>query len=406
MRFAVVGAGFAGLAAATYLAEQGHQVELYEKTERVGGLATGFGKKTWKYPLEIFYHHIFTNDSDIIEFSEKVGWPAFFKVPTTSSLIGGNIYQLDSPVSVLKFAPLSLIARIQMGIGLGILKVIPNGKFLEKYLVYKVLPKLVGNEAYKAVWEKLLKAKFGKYINEVNMAWFWSRIAKRTQALGYFNYGFEGLAKKTLEYYKEKGGSFFGSSEFDFDRKNVAKYDRVIVTVPAPIANKVTKVKAVPEINYLSAQTLILELNKSLMSNYWLNVLEKEWPFLVVVEHTRFVDKKNYGGKYIVYLGNYLEPDHPQLKKTKEELLSLYLPFLKKINKEFNKSWIADSFVFRANFAQPVFPVNYSRKLANINKKEEKIWYANMSMVYPFDRGTNYAVKLGIDVAKTAVKQK
>jgi protoporphyrinogen oxidase len=195
------------------------------------------------------------------------------------------------------------------------------------------------------------------------------------------------------------GGEIKLNCEFDFGKQNLKKYERVIVTTPAPIAEKITGMRVMPKIDYLWAQTLVLELNVSFMSEYWLNILEKDWPFLVVVEHTRFMSKSDYGGKNILYLGNYLEPDSPQLKMTKEELVKSYAPFLKRITPNFSLKSITDSYLFRANYAQPVFPINYSEQLKNINKQKNKIWFANMSMVYPYDRGTNYAVAIGKEVA-------
>ena len=112
------------------------------------------------------------------------------------------------------------------------------------------------------------------------------------------------------------------------------------------------------------------------------------------------IDKKYYGNNRIVYLGNYLPEESKQLKMTKEELITLYLPYLRKVNRLFRKKWIKSMHVFRKPFAQPVFPVNYSLELPKIKTKEKGLYLANMSMVYPFDRGTNYAVKMGMDVAK------
>lgn len=404
MRFAVVGSGFAGLSCALRLAESGNEVEIYEKSNQLGGLAGGFKEKKWDWYLEVFYHHIFTNDNDIIEVATKVGCSPVFFEPKTSSLINKKILDLDSPVSVLKFSELTLWSRIRMGLGLFLLKILRNGLFLEKYKVVRILPRLVGNEAYHTIWEKLLRAKFGKHVDEVNMAWFWSRVAKRTKVLGYFKGGFESLILMMAKKIEEKNGKFYLSNEFSFDKSNLKKYDRVIVTTPAPIAEKITREKVLPEINYLSAQALILSLKKSLMKKYWLNILEENWPFLVVVEHTRFADKKHYDGENIVYFGNYLSQDNQQLKMDKDEILNLYLGYIKKINPKFKRSWIKSSYLFRANYAQPVFPVNYSKSLKGVNRKNRKVWFANMSMVYPYDRGTNYAVEIGRKVAEECLR--
>ncbi len=391
-----MGAGFTGLSCAVELVDVGVEVEVFEKNDHVGGLAGGLSR--WDWSLECFYHHIFTNDTDIIAMAKKVGLPPTIYSPTTSSLINGKILQLDSPFSVLKFSELSVLARIQMGLGLAILKIIPNGLFLEKYRVVDLLPKLIGKEAYSIIWEKLMRAKFGNKTKTVNMAWFWSRVAKRTKNLGYFEGGFEMLARKMQKYIEKKGGKVFLNTEFKSIKSE--EYDKIVVTTPGPIADMIVGKKLMPPIDYLWAQTLVLELKESLMNVYWLNILEKDWPFLVVVEHTNLIDKKNYGAKTLVYLGNYFEEESEQLSMKKEEIVKLYTDYLKIINPKFDKSWITESFLFRSPFAQPVFPINYSKMLSEVPKKYGKYFFANMSMVYPFDRGTNYAVKLGVEVAK------
>jgi protoporphyrinogen oxidase len=408
MRVAVVGAGFTGLSAAVELVDNGVQVEVFERESKVGGLASGFKisgsriKSEWS--LEFFYHHIFSNDAEIIAMAKKVGLPAKFYSPITSSFINGKIIRLDSPISVLTFSEMSIFARVRMGVGLMVLKIIPNGLFLEKFKVIDLLPKLIGRESYTTIWEKLMKAKFGSKIVDVNMAWFWSRVAKRTKNLGYFDGGFESLAIKMKEYIEKRGGKINLNTELKIESKVANGFDKIIVTTPAPIAEKILGRKLMPKISYLWAQTLILELNHSLMSEYWLNILARKWPFLVVVEHTNFIDKEKYNGKTILYLGNYLEEDSKLLKMDKNELIDLFSSYLKKINKSFDKSWILSSLLTQKPFSQPVFPVNYSKELSEISKMDGKYLFANMSMVYPFDRGTNYAVKLGVDIAKLCLQ--
>jgi protoporphyrinogen oxidase len=171
---AVVGGGFTGLSCAVDLVDRGVKVEVFEKNNQLGGLAGGDRNKEWKWTLEKYYHHIFTNDKEIISMAEKVGLPPTFYSPTTSSFIKGKTLRLDSPLSVLSFAEISIWSRLRMGAGLALLKIIPNGLFLERYKVTEILPRLIGQEGYQAVWKKLLKAKFGS-MEAVNMAWFWSR---------------------------------------------------------------------------------------------------------------------------------------------------------------------------------------------------------------------------------------
>ncbi len=452
MRVAIIGGGITGLSCSVYLSGKGISTVIFESKKEAGGLAKGFNPSAtknsnkWKWNLEIFYHHIFTNDKEIIELAKTVGAKILINKPVTSSWLHGKEMQLDSPLSLLRFSELSFFARLRMGFGLFALKMIPNGLFLEKYKATEVLPELLGKEGYDLVWKKLLTAKFGPYVNEVNLAWFWSRVAKRTKNLGYFEGGFDRLVEKMEVDIKKNGGEIRlgtevksltlpGLPQLEYEIRNDEKsngmisnkvvvngeeFDAVVVTTPAPIAEKLlkgwipgqarnddvgildTKIGKT-KINYLWGQTLILELSRKILNGYWLNILEDNFPFLVTVEHTNMIDKKMYGNNRIVYLGNYLPEGHKQLSMTKEELVKLYTPFIKKINGHFDKKLIKNSFLFREPFAQPVFPVNYSKTIPNI-KVSNGVYLANMSMVYPFDRGTNYAVKMGRDVAKMIIR--
>lgn len=398
------------MACGVELIDLGHEVTIIEQNKDLGGLAGGVEKEEWEWPLEKFYHHIFANDTEIRIMAKKVGCLPVFSRPMTSSYIGGSAAQLDSPLSLLKFKHLSLLSRLHTGLGIAILKFGPKGRFWEKIGVMRWLPRLVGKESYEKIWERLLVAKFGKYLPVVNMGWFWARIVKRTPSLGYFNGGFQAFAEKMASYFLDKGGKIIVDAEVREINKegsrfkiNGEAFDRAVITTPLPVAQKILgeKVVKLPKLDYLWGQTLILELNNSLIKDYWLNILEKNWPFLVAVEHTRFVDKSHYGDRHIVYLGNYLEDGDKRLLLNEDELLDLFLPYLRRLNVNFSKKgWIIRTTKCQMPYAQPVFPRNYSKLIPDMETSIKGIYLANMSMVYPWDRGTNYAVKIGVDVAR------
>lgn len=409
MKVGIIGAGFVGLAAGVELVDRGHEVVIFEAGKSVGGLAGGFRPSGWKWSLEKFYHHIFFNDEAIIKMAKRVRWPAQFYNPKTDTYKNGVIAELDSPLALLKYRQLSVWGRLRMAVGLAALKVVmwPSlGVSFERFKVVKLLPLMVGRESYEKIWEPLLLAKFGSKLPAVNMAWFWARIVKRTKKLGYFRGGFEQLAERMAKYVTKKRGEIrLGTLVRKIKKTDKGievdgeRFDRVIVTVPGPVATKLLPGLRFPRIEYLWGQTLILELKESLMKSYWLNILEREWPFLVVVEQTRLIDKTNYGGRTIIYVGNYLNEEDERLKLNEGRLLELFEPQLKKINPSFRKSWVNRMWKFQAPFAQPVFPINYSRDLPGIETEIPGVYIANMSMVYPWDRGTNYAVELGVRVA-------
>ncbi len=83
---------------------------------------------------------------------------------------------------------------------------------------------------------------------------------------------------------------------------------------------------------------MILALKHQLSEEhyYWYNLPKSAgYPFLALVEHTNFVPADKFGGDHIVYIGDYLEPDHEYFKLTQEELLQRFLPAMKKFNPEF-----------------------------------------------------------------------
>tara|TARA_B100001123_G_C14352420_1_gene647561 strand:- start:219 stop:497 length:279 start_codon:yes stop_codon:yes gene_type:complete len=82
------------------------------------------------------------------------------------------------------------------------------------------------------------------------------------------------------------------------------------------------------------------------------------------------------------------------------ELLEHYIPHLKKINSDFNSDWIQNSYHHRIDCAQPIIGVNYSKIIPSHKTPVKNLFLANTSQVYPEDRGTNYSVRMGRNLAK------
>ena len=123
-------------------------------------------------------------------------------------------------------------------------------------------------------------------------------------------------------------------------------------------------------------------------------------PFLALVEHTNMIDPAHYDGDHLLYVGDYLDPDHRYFDMSTEELLAEFAPHLKRFNPYFNSSWIKGAWVHSAKYAQPVPPVGYADMIPDIRTPLPGLYFASMSQVYPWDRGTNYAVEMGRNVAK------
>ena len=423
MHIAIIGAGFTGLSAAYELQKSNIDVTIYEKESEPGGLAIGYKNDNWEWALEKHYHHIFTSDTAIRELAKQIGVEFRFYRPNTSSLVDGDIYQLDSPLKVLEFPKLSIAERIRMGMVLAYLRYVADWKEIEQYTTHEWLLEKMGKNAYQMLWKPLMVSKFGPYYKEISLAWFWARVKARSPKLGYPDGGFQNMVEVLAEKIEERGGVIrYDTPTHQLaqnGQKTVVKingeqyeYDAVIVTVPNILFSKMT-----PELpqNYheqllsfegIGAVNMVLELDKPFFKNdvYWLSICEKGFPFLAVVEHTNLIDKSHYNNKQILYVGNYLPHNHEYFSKTPEELLKIYDPYLKKLNPEYRKS-IKDITVFKVPFAQPIVTKKFSEKVLPFETPIENLYLANMQQVYPWDRGTNYAVDKGLQVARHVVKK-
>lgn len=423
MKIAIIGAGYTGLSAGFKLLTEGHEVTIFEKESLPGGVAVGFENPNWQWSLEKHYHHWFTNDKSVLMLAKKINYPVLIKRPKTSILIKNKIYKLDSFLDVIKFNQLTFLQRLRMGMSIAFLKYNPYWKILEKYKTSSSLPKMMGNIPYKILWEPLLVKKFGHFAKNISLAWFWARIRKRTPSLAYPKGGFLEFANEIVAHIKKSKGKVLFNTQVKEVRseknktaiqlmnKEVLAFDKVIVTLPSYFFIKIapqlpdTYKQKLLALKGLSAINLVLRLKKPFLSEgtYWLNVCDKRSPLMAIVEHTNFMDKKYYNNDHLVYLGNYLNYDHSFMKMGKDELLKIYDPILSKINKQY-KSTIISTELFTAPFAQPIIPVNYSKLIPPFKTPLKNVYLANIQQVYPWDRGTNYAVELGEKVADAILK--
>ena len=156
--------------------------------------------------------------------------------------------------------------------------------------------------------------------------------------------------------------------------------------------------KGLLDLKSMGAVVMILSLDHPLSTNgyYWYNIPKKAgFPFLSLVEHTNFVSPSHFGGDHIVYIGDYLEVGHEYFHMTPQELLQRFIPGIKRINPEFDESWVKKIWVNSTNYAQPVPMLNHSRNIPAIQTPIPGLFFASMSQVYPWDRGTNFAVEIG-----------
>jgi len=428
MRIAIIGAGFGGMAAAYDLKKTGHEITIYESADYVGGLASGFKEPHWDWFVEKFYHHWFQSDKDMLGLIKELGWDSkvLFPRPFTVLLHNGKWYPFDSILRALLFPGLGFgLDKIRFGfVGL-YLRLTNNWRALERVTADEWMRKHAGKRVYEKMWKPLLVGKFGPYFNQVNMAWMWARLKARTTRLGTFEGGFQNFADLFSERLRKMGveirlGARVESIKREQDKLSVRSegesksFDKVLVTTSPNLMAKLSPelpenyLKGLLELKSMGAVVMVLSLKHQLSKEgyYWFSLpKEAGFPMLALVEHTNFVSKEHFGGDRIVYAGDYLEVGHEYFSMSDEQLLERFTPALKKFNSAFERDWVNKVWVFKTNYAQPVPLVNHSKNIPAIQTPIEGLYFASMSQVYPWDRGTNFAVEIGRRAARLMLEK-
>ena len=419
---AIVGAGLTGLVAALRLAAAGRRVTVFERYPQPGGLVATF--PVGGEPLECFYHHIFTTDTDYVSLAQELGLAAEIQwLPSRMGIYSrGRLWDFGTPASLLRFEPLPWPDKIRFA--LSTLYLGRRGRLaqLEGISAHDWLLRHAGRAAYDSVWGPLLAQKFAERAGEVSMAWLWNKVHLRGRSrgsggmgerLGYLRGSFGRLVVALAERAVAAGAHLElaapvrairpGGHRLEVStRKGSASFDAVLFTgAPAELLRVAGDHlpddyrRRIGGVDHTNALCCVLELDRPLTSYYWLNVADPEFPFGGVIEQTNLVAPETYGGRRVVYLSKYVLPDHPLWAAPDATVWDAMLPWLPRLAPAFDASWVIARHVFRAAFAQPIIPCHYSRRIPPFTTPLPGLYHACMAQVYPEDRGQSYAVRGG-----------
>jgi protoporphyrinogen oxidase len=433
-----------GLVAAHRLAEAGHEVEVFERWPGLGGQAAtldvGGGHR-----LERYYHHLFTSDVHIARLYEELGMPdeLEWRDSSTAFFAQGRQWPFTTPLDLLRFGPISPLSRVRMGAAVVALQRLGRDRApYERITAREWIEKRMGRQAWDHVWGPLLRGKFGARAEQIAMVWLWSKFTLRRQVrgeearqekLGYPRRSWEPLfdalvqrigpervhIDRPVARLQPDGGGWLvvpatpdswrrGHDPQAFETTEPLRFDRVLATVPNDVFLRMVDLPEpyaakLRSIEYFAALCLLLELDRPFSPFYWTNVADRDLPFVGLIEHTNFVEPERYDGRRFLYVANYLEHGHELLSRSMDEVIDRYTPGLRRVNPGFSRDWIEQAWLFREPAAQPIVTVGYHERIPPLFTGLDGLYLANTTQVYPEDRGTNYAVRLG-DQAAAAVR--
>ncbi len=457
-RVAIIGGGFVGLTAAYRLVRRGHAVTVFERSHQLGGLTMTYELLGTR--LEKYYHHLFTSDRDILELADEFGVEVLWPSPLAGMFHRGRSYPFTTPGDLLRFDPLPLHDRVRLGAVMFFLQRFPYGRMFEQVTAVDWFRRYVGPRAFDAIIRPMLGAKFERNADKVAMVWMWGKMRLRgtsrgkagtRESLGYIRGSFESLITRLADETRRLGGELqpghvvrridggapsshltnlklpgflsdlrppaareAASNEWTRHRgerlaiisdRGRFEFDAVLSTLaPSLLAELAPQLPphwraAAHGLQYSGILCTTLVLKRRLSPFYWTWISDPAVPFSGTIEHTNYIPPQEYANRHILYISHYTYPDEEIFRMSSRGVMDRYVPHLQRINPAFDENWIEKRIFARDCFAQPIVGVNYADRVLPYVTPIPGLFSAGMAQLFPEDRGTNYAVRSGNQVA-------
>lgn len=421
----IIGAGATGLTAAYLAARAGHEVVVLEGSEKFGGLLETFPMGDSR--LEHYYHHFFTHDAEIRWLIEELGIGDHLQfLPATMGVYrDSQLFDFNGPRDLLRFSPMSLLAKMRFGASSLFLGKLANWRNWEDTPALDWFYRFAGKAATDSIWRPMLEIKFGPYADQVPVAWMVGRLRQRMgsrekgdERLGYLRGSLQTLLDALITALRGLGVQLVPNARVE--RINVKgrriesfsttagefRGRQYLATIPtlhlAPLLQNSAPAlaKRLDAIKYFGAVCTILELDHPLSEIYWLNVADPGFPFGGVIEHTNFIGPAEYGGRRVVYLSRYFEAKNRLASMSPQDIGEEMTQPLSRIFPDFKTAHLCNRSVFRTATAATVCDLNFSQRIPECRTELDNLFLATMAHVYPDERSCNNAIRVATEACR------
>jgi protoporphyrinogen oxidase len=425
-RFAVVGAGPMGLMVAMEILKAGHEVDVYERDDRIGGMSAAFDFDG--LTIERYYHFVCKTDDPLFELMAELGISHTLKWTDTKMgfYCQGKLYKWGTPFALLGFDKLGWFDKFRYALHVMRTKSVRDWRALDKVGVTDWLVRNLGERTYKVLWERLFYLKFYEYKDKLSAAWLGTRIKRVAlsrknlfqESLGFIEGGSETLLQKMQEFILARGGRIHLGSGIDRVNASGDKVESITVrgeTVAvdgvvstAPIQYVPRFVPDLPEafiariraLDNIPVVCVILKLKQPLSENFWMNICDDGIDIPGVIEYSNL----NPGaGPAVVYAPFYMPKTHPKYARDNAAFIEETLSYLSKLNPAFSRDWVLASHCHRYEYAQAVCPPGYFDLLPPMQTPIRGFCMADTAYYYPEDRSICESVKVAKALARTAL---
>jgi protoporphyrinogen oxidase len=412
---AIIGGGISGLSAAHFALQKGYAVDLFEKDAQWGGLAASFD--LGGIPVEKYYHFICGGDVRLIALARELGLEAKlqFRPTRTSNFVKGKLYPFSTPTDLLKFRPISLLSRLRFGLNIALSKIRRTGGALDDVPARDWLLRRIGRSAYEAVWEPLLKIKFGPFYDRVSAAWIWHRIHRAASSrrglfarekMGYFEGGSRILIEALVKSIAEKGGRLRLETEVRGIEKrdngafrlegvgpDSADYAKIVLALPLPVAAAFLAglspayAQELGHIPFLAIVCGVFRLKQKVTEAFWLNINDPAIPSSGFIEYTNLNPLREIAPDHLLYIPFYVEADDPFFTTLDAALLRGRLfAMIQAVHPGLTPDDIVDFRLFKNSHAQAICEIGFSDHKPPFLTPVPNVYLLDSTQLYPADR--------------------
>ena len=411
MRVGIIGGGIMGISLGYFLSQKGAQVDIYEASADLGGLA---GPLSLADGTEVdrFYHAILSSDSHLRELCEELGIydQMRFKETKMGFYYENKIFSMNNIIEFLRFPPLGWIDRFRLGLTILAAQFVRDFNTLEGISVEKWLLKWSGRNTYHNIWRPMLKAKFDGGFDDVPATWIWSRLvrikstrggANQKEEAGHLIGGYKTLLAKMVEKIAAASGRIHlqtpvqeiaisdGQATGIHVGGKFVPYDAVVNTAQVPIFTRLIPGaddayrEALLDQEYLGIICPIMVLDKPLTGYWTINITDDSIPFTGIIETTAYIDPQYAGGYHLVYLPKYTAPGSEWQTKSDEEIEAYWLDNLIRMFPDFDRGSVRYFLVNRTRYVEPLHGLNEMHKIPAIKTPVDNLYLATTSQIYP-----------------------
>jgi protoporphyrinogen oxidase len=411
LKVGIVGGGIMGISLGYYLSQKGAQVEIFEASPVLGGLAGGITLEDGTV-VDRFYHAILSSDQHLRQLCRELGIEDRLRFNTTRMgfYYQNGIYSMNNMLEFLRFPPLGWVDRFRLGLTVLYAQLVRDWGNLEGVSVERWLVQLSGRNTYQNIWRPMLRAKFDGGFEDTPATYIWSRLVRmkstrggaiQKEEAGYLKGGYTTLLAAMAERIRAAGGLIHlrqPISEIVIEDgkaiglrlgEDVHRYGVIAATVQTPIfqhlipAARTEYLQLLGKTEYLGIIAALLVLDRPLTGYWTLNITDERIPFTGVIETTAYIDPQDVGGHHLVYLPKYTAPGSEWQRKTDDEIKAIWLEHLRAMIPGFDPASIRYFLVHRERYVEPLHCLNKTDLIPAVKTPIGNLFLATTAQIYP-----------------------